>query len=211
MTTPPGPTTARPPCPQCSSGHGDARIVLLKGQGRIVTYVCDRCLYEWDVTEQRKSYKPSGFCGGNFRRMALLASWRFKNPGCTSSGERTDRVYRTRRPLEAASLSSSCGIVSRFAAVLLRMQPVLSPVPPQSARAACPALPPDVDADVCRWGDGLHSWSRSFEQAYLADVPSAVHKCTLKLAVLRSRPVFANPTTALAARLDYSPALRGSR
>ena len=51
---------------------------------------------------------------------------------------------RTRRPLEAASLSSSCGMVSRFAAVWLRMQPVRSPVPPQSARAACPALPPDV-------------------------------------------------------------------
>jgi hypothetical protein len=93
--------------------------------------------------------------------------------------------YHTRRPLEA--LSSSCGMVSRFAAVLLRIRPVRSPAPPPSARAACPALPPDVDADVCRCGDGLHSCSRSFEQAYLADGPSAVHKCTLKLPVLSSR------------------------
>ena len=70
-----------------------------------------------------------------------------------------ERMDRTRRPLEAASLSSSCGMVSRFAAVLLRMQPVRSPIPmpSQSARAACPALPSDIDADVCRCGDGLHS------------------------------------------------------
>jgi len=31
------------------------------------------------------------------------------------------------------------------------------PALPQSARAACSAFLPDVDADVCRWGDGLHS------------------------------------------------------
>jgi hypothetical protein len=78
-------------------------------------------------------------------------------PGSSSGPKRADRMVRTRRPLEAASLSSSCGMVSRFAAVLLRMQPVRSPVPPQSARAACSALPADVDADVCPWGDGLHS------------------------------------------------------
>jgi len=54
----PDATTTRPHCPQCPSGHGDARIVLLKGQGRTVTYVCDRCLYEWDVTDKPKSHTP---------------------------------------------------------------------------------------------------------------------------------------------------------
>ena len=78
-------------------------------------------------------------------------------PGSSSGPKRIDRMDRTRRPLEAASLSSSCGMVSRFAAVLLRMQSVRSPVPPQFARAACSALPADVDADVCPWADGLHS------------------------------------------------------
>ena len=78
---------------------------------------------------------------------------------------------RARPPLEAVSLSSSSGMVNKFAAPLLRAQPVRLPVLPQSARAACAAFSPDVDADVCRWGDGLHSSSCSSEQAYLADVP----------------------------------------
>ena len=64
---------------------------------------------------------------------------------------------RARPPLEAVSLSSSGGIVNKFAAPLLRAQPVRSPVLPQSARVAYPAFSPDVDADVCRWGDGVHS------------------------------------------------------
>ena len=62
-----------------------------------------------------------------------------------------------RRPLEAASPSSSYGMLNKFAALWLRAQPVRSPVLPQSARAACSAFSPDVDADVRRWGDGLHS------------------------------------------------------
>src|SRR5688500_18523692 len=62
-----------------------------------------------------------------------------------------------RRPVETVSLSSSSGMVKKFAAPLLRAQPVPSPVLPQSARAACSAFSPDVDANVCRWGDGLHS------------------------------------------------------
>jgi len=65
--------------------------------------------------------------------------------------------HGARPPLEAVSLSSSSGMVNKFAAPLLRAQPVRSPVLPQSARAACSAFSPDVDADVCRWGDGLHS------------------------------------------------------
>jgi hypothetical protein len=69
----------------------------------------------------------------------------------------TSSPSRARPPLEAVSLPSSGGIVNRFAAPLLRAQPVRSPVRPQSARVACPAFSPDVDADVCRWGDGLHS------------------------------------------------------
>jgi len=93
-------------------------------------------------------------------------------------------THGARPPLEAVSLSSSCGMVNTFAAPLLRAQPVRSPVLPQSARAACPAFSSDVDADVCRWGDGLHSCSCSSEQAYLADVPSAVHKGTLSLPIL---------------------------
>jgi hypothetical protein len=58
VTTPPNDTASRPRCPQCQSGHGDTRVVVLKGQGRTVTYVCDRCLHEWDVTEKPKSYEP---------------------------------------------------------------------------------------------------------------------------------------------------------
>jgi len=64
-------------------------------------------------------------------------------------------------------------MVNKFAALWLRAQPVRSLVPQQFARAACYAFSPDVDADVCRWGGGLHSWSCSSEQAYLADVPGS--------------------------------------
>ena len=66
-------------------------------------------------------------------------------------------THGARPQLEAVSLSSSSGMVNTFAAPLLRAQPVRSPVLPQSARAACSAFSPDVDADVCRWVDGLHS------------------------------------------------------
>ena len=64
---------------------------------------------------------------------------------------------QARRALEGASPSSSCGMVSRFAATWLRAQLGRSPAPRQSGRAACSAFSPDVAADVCRWGDGLHS------------------------------------------------------
>src|SRR6187549_681152 len=93
-------------------------------------------------------------------------------------------THGARPPLEAVSLSSSCGMVNTFAGPLLPAQLVRSPVLPQFARAACPAFSSDVDADVCRWGDGLHSCSCSSEQVYFADVPSAVHKCTLSLPIL---------------------------
>jgi hypothetical protein len=69
-------------------------------------------------------------------------------------------------------------MTNTFAAALLRAQPVRAPVLPLSGRAACPAFSPDVDADVCRLSDGLHSCSDSSEQTYLADVPvscSQVH------------------------------------
>ena len=66
-------------------------------------------------------------------------------------------THRARPLLEAVSLSSSSGMLNTFAAPLLRAQPVRWPVLPQSARAACSAFSPDVDADGCRWGDGLHS------------------------------------------------------
>src|SRR4029079_8794213 len=92
--------------------------------------------------------------------------------------------HGARPPLAAVSPSSSRGLVNTFAAALLRAQPVRSPVLPQSARAACSAFLPDVDADVCRWGDGLHSCLCSLEPAYLAIVPSAAHKCTLSLRIL---------------------------
>ena len=94
------------------------------------------------------------------------------------------RLRQARRPLEAPSLSFSCGMVNRSAGLLPRAQHVRPPGPPQAARAACPASWPDVDADVRRLGDGLHSWAYSSDQAYLADVPKAVHKWTLKEAVL---------------------------
>jgi len=93
-------------------------------------------------------------------------------------------THGARPSLEAASLSSSSGMVNRFAAPLLRAQPVRSPVRRQSARAACPAFSPDVDADVCRWGDGLHSWSCSSEQAYLADVPVGCSQVHTELPIL---------------------------
>ena len=57
MATPPqGPP--RPLCAQCLSGYGDARVVTMKGRDRTVTYVCDRCLHEWDVMDEPKSYRP---------------------------------------------------------------------------------------------------------------------------------------------------------
>jgi len=86
---------------------------------------------------------------GLIQRMALAASDR---PAMSLPS-----THGARPPLGAVSLSSSSGMLNKFAAPLLRAQPVRSPVPPLSARAACPAFSPDVDADVCRWGDGLHS------------------------------------------------------
>ena len=47
----------RPLCPQCLAGYGDARIVTMKGGNRTVTYVCDHCLYEWDVVDEPKTDK----------------------------------------------------------------------------------------------------------------------------------------------------------
>jgi hypothetical protein len=49
---------SRPLCPQCLHGHGDPRVVMLQGPSRKVTYVCDRCLHEWDVPDKPKSDKP---------------------------------------------------------------------------------------------------------------------------------------------------------
>jgi len=57
MATPPK-APPRPLCPQCLSGYGDVRVVTMKGRDRTVTYVCDRCLNEWDVVDEPKSYKP---------------------------------------------------------------------------------------------------------------------------------------------------------
>ncbi len=54
MTNPP--PAPRPSCPQCAFGHGDARIVTLKGKTRTVTYVCDKCLHEWDVIDEPKPH-----------------------------------------------------------------------------------------------------------------------------------------------------------
>jgi len=48
----------RPPCPRCALGHGDARVVMLKGHVRTVIYTCDSCLHEWDVTDEQKPDKP---------------------------------------------------------------------------------------------------------------------------------------------------------
>ena len=58
MVNPPDDHLPRPGCPHCKSGHGDARIVTLRRHMRTVTYVCDKCLYEWDVPDEPKSYKP---------------------------------------------------------------------------------------------------------------------------------------------------------
>jgi hypothetical protein len=30
----------------------------MKGRDRTVTYVCERCLHEWDVVDEPKTYKP---------------------------------------------------------------------------------------------------------------------------------------------------------
>src|SRR3954463_2510545 len=61
----------------------------------------------------------------------------------------------SRPRLEAVSRSHSSGMVNSFAPPFLRAQPVRPPpVRPQSARVACSAFSPDVDADGCRWGDG---------------------------------------------------------
>jgi len=87
-------------------------------------------------------------------------------------------THGARPTLEVVSLSSSSGMLNKFAAPLFRAQPVRSPVLPQSARAACSAFSPDVDADVCRWGDGLHSWIRLLTKPISAMFPSPVHKRT---------------------------------
>jgi len=55
---PDGPPPSRPRCPHCDSGRGDARIVTHKGQTRTMTYVCDKCEHEWDVTYGKNSYLP---------------------------------------------------------------------------------------------------------------------------------------------------------
>jgi hypothetical protein len=57
MATPPK-TPPRPLCPQCLAGYGDPRVVIMKGRNRTVTYVCDRCLHEWDVLDEPKTYTP---------------------------------------------------------------------------------------------------------------------------------------------------------
>jgi len=57
MATPPK-APPRPLCPQCLSAYGDVRVVTMKGRDRTVTYVCDRCLNEWDVVDEPTSYKP---------------------------------------------------------------------------------------------------------------------------------------------------------
>ena len=48
----------RPMCPQCLAGYGDSRVVTMKGRNRTVTYVCDRCLNEWNVSDEPKTYNP---------------------------------------------------------------------------------------------------------------------------------------------------------
>ena len=30
----------------------------MKGRDRTTTYVCDRCLHEWHVTDEPKTYRP---------------------------------------------------------------------------------------------------------------------------------------------------------
>lgn len=102
----------------------------------------------------------------------------------------------SRRSREAVSLASSSGMGNRFAAALPRAKPARSPVLPQSALAACAAFSPDVDADGCRSGDGLHSWIMLFDQAYLAEVPVScpqVHteptRCSRRAGCLKTLPV----------------------
>ena len=80
-------------------------------------------------------------------------------PSGASLSHESPEHSRVRPPLEAVSLSSS-EMVNTCAAPLLRARPVRPPVLPPSAHAACSAFSPDVDADVCLWGDGLHSWIR---------------------------------------------------
>jgi len=80
------------------------------------------------------------------------------SPGMRRSSNAAGVAPRAAKPpLEAVSLASSSVMVNKSAAPWLRAQPVRSPVLPQSARAACSSFSPDVDADVRRWGDGLHS------------------------------------------------------
>ncbi len=57
MATPPK-APPRPLCPHCLAGYGDPRVVTMKGRDRTVTYVCERCLHEWDVVDEPKTYKP---------------------------------------------------------------------------------------------------------------------------------------------------------
>ncbi len=49
---------SRPSCAACAQGHGDARVVTIKGRDRTVTYVCDGCLHQWDVIDAPKSHRP---------------------------------------------------------------------------------------------------------------------------------------------------------
>jgi len=69
-------------------------------------------------------------------------------------------------------------MLNTFDAFLLRALPGPPLVLPQFARAACPVFLSDVDAGGCQSVDGLHSWSRSSEQAYSPTCPpgcSQVH------------------------------------
>jgi hypothetical protein len=113
--------------------------------------------------DEESSRPPDRPCGVRQDSRVLARMRNFSEVGLPMETPRGRSVmslpstHGVRPPLEAFSLSSSSGMVNKFAAPLLRAQPVRSSVLPQSARAACSAFSPDVDADVCRWGDGLHS------------------------------------------------------
>jgi hypothetical protein len=37
-------------CANCAQGTGAARAITIKDGQRTVTYVCDRCEHQWDIT-----------------------------------------------------------------------------------------------------------------------------------------------------------------